>query len=183
MAFMVLKRFINNQSFLFVCLLLLSNISAKAQNWKRVGSSEKFFSNLISKDKKNWSDHKYEYFKKDSDLVIVDRGYSVELFKLFNDYPNSFDSILLKAQLKEYQDTSKISEYESTLKYFTFRQAVIVIDRHFINGHNEYIWQWKITHWYSRRNPCYINVVFDKKKEENKKVLKFISVVREDCEI
>lgn len=89
-----------------------------AQNWTQIGSSKIYFSNLITADKDNWADYTYEYFKKDSNLVIVHKAWANELKDLFNDYPASFDSILEKAQVKEYQDIKKVDHYEPTLKIY-----------------------------------------------------------------
>ena len=166
-------------------ILVLASTRTFSQNWTQLPKTNILFSNFIQEEKDNFRDFEFEYFKKGDSLISVARFLADDFKKLFTSDKKAFDDIykaayqiIDKSELIFTRNDIKDNSLDTVISSLKFNTTVILNDRSFVSGVNEFIWV--ITN--GSGNPrqlggvCYINIVF--KKNKRTKGNKYISTIK-----
>lgn len=169
-------------------ILLLSASAMKAQNWVRIPKTQILFSHYIQDKEDNFSDFSFEYFKKGDSLISVAKFLAKDFLNVFAQSPKAFDDLYKAAyQVTDKSDlmlkTADPSFFylDSIIAGVAFKTTVVITDRHFVQGENEFIWMLTNGSGSPGNEPCYINMVFQKSKKKEKPA--YLSTVKDHCEI
>lgn len=173
--------------FKFILPFIFYTSTIFSQNWIKLPHSKILYSNYIQDKKDNFSDFSFEYYKKGDSLISIAKFLSNDFYTIFNENPKAFDDIykvaykvINKPELILKTGDRDFIYLDSIIASVDFKTTVIIDDRNFVSGFNEFIWVLKNA---SGENinfePCFINMVFHK----GKKKAKYISTVKSHCEI
>jgi len=158
-------------------LLFITSINSFGQNWKEIPKSMILYSSFTTEN--NSSDFKYVYFKKGNSLITVEKYLSEDFIKLLTSNPEVFDDIYKVAyRIVEKSELINWGHLDSVIKDIEFKDSVIITDRNFVNGVNEFIWV--LTNG-TDLEPCYINLVFEKNKAKGES--KYMASIKSHCQI
>lgn len=166
-------------------ILVITSTRTFSQNWIQLPKTNILFSNFIQDDKDNFRNYEFEYFKKGDSLISVARFLSDDFKKLFTSDKKAFDDIykaayqvIDKSELIFNRKDLQNNSLDTSISSLNFKTTVILNDRSFVSGVNEFIWV--ITNGSSDPmklgGVCYINIVF--KKGTAKKKNKYISTIK-----
>lgn len=165
----------------FLILALLIFVSSFSQDWKKIPKSSILFSELIKKDKSNWYEYTFEFFKRGDRLLMAQKNLADDLYQLFLNDPFVFDSLYNQAQIKSVQFLDELKNTHEILKNETINSVVVLSSLKIIIGDQELIWSVMNTRYYIADNPCFINIIFKRDRAKGKN--KFLSLHAEYCEI
>lgn len=174
-----------------IILTLFSNSIFSQENWKRVGKTEIFYSNFSSNRDNVLSGLKYEYFKKENSIIVVDWTNGEQFQKLFQQSPQTFEDIYNNAYsvFNFIENNEGFDSKEYVLKNYLdskyvgnvyFDKVLFLLGRKVIRGVNEYIWFF-CNGYPGELGGCFLNIVFENAKKKNGFVYK--RIVRNHCEI
>ncbi|MBL0336528.1 MAG: hypothetical protein IPP73_14765 [Chitinophagaceae bacterium] len=164
------------RSLLFV--LLLTGLNVTAQTWVKLPNSTITYSNFWATAGEDQYKIQYEYFKKDGNLLIIERFIAADFKRVLSFNPAAFDSLFSNAKIL----CTPEGLNDSLIKGINYKQALLLTDRQLVIGDKEIIWIMKNTGPCSSSNPCYLNIIF--RKEYNKpNLIRFVKALNQYCEI
>lgn len=173
---------------IFSIILIFCSTMTFSQNWKRIDNSEIDYSNLLDEDQSNWYDLKFEYFKKEKTLIVVEKNFKTDLLELLTSRPDVFDSIVKVSPIKvtDKLNKSEFIRQEKSLSNVDFNEIVYLGQKDVVFGVKEIIWEVFNTSLVSQP-PCWLNFVFNYSGTINSQAperkLIFLSVFNSACDL
>ncbi len=163
-------------------ILLITSLNIAAQTWLKLPNSTITFSNFWATAGEDQYKIQYEYFKKDGNLLIVERFIAADFKRVLSFNPRAFDSIFSKAMIFCTKDGMANKFSDSLIQGISYKKALLLTERQLVIGDQEIIWIMKNTGPCSSSNPCYLNIIF--RKEYNKpNLIRFVKALNQYCEI
>src|SRR5205085_2257843 len=159
------------------------------QNWKKIAGTNIEYSHFTLPDSSNWSKVPFEYFRKGDRVIGVARHLTSDFYSLFKETASAFDMIFNSSGVKTEPGLDRViaSDYDSSVFKIKFKEALMIENREVTFGYKEIIWQLEIHSWSAfDPHPCFINVVFNAKKNLPKPGefgFKFVIAFDGGCEI